>query len=95
MLNHSARELLQIMAVIQFRLEAHKKPSPEVEQLSAALESTWKSVTLQISDVSSYLKGDEDVLQAYKEARAEELESTLIIKHHDAGNDNDLSLGKK
>ncbi|GAC1503674.1 MAG: hypothetical protein NVS1B10_08800 [Candidatus Saccharimonadales bacterium] len=63
--------------------------------LSAALDSTWKAVTLQISDVSNYLKGDKDVLQAYKEARAEESESALIITHHDAGDDNDLALGKK
>lgn len=97
MLNHSAREHLQIMATIQSRLEAYEKPNPEVERLSIALEFTWNAIMLQISEVSTYLKGDEDVLQAYSEARAEEAiaENSRpkgAIQSRDAGNKDDLLL---
>ena len=97
MLNHSAREHLQIMATIQFRLEAYEKPNPEVERLSIALEFTWNAIMLQISEVSTYLKGDEDVLQAYSEAWAEEAMAENsrpkgVIQFHDNSNENDQPL---
>lgn len=97
MLNHSARELLQIMVTIQFRLEAYEKPNPEVKRLSTALECAWNAIMLQITEVSSYLKDDEDVLQAYSEARTEEamVENSKIkcaTQFCDADNENDLPL---
>lgn len=90
MLNHEARELLQIMATIQLKLEANEKPNPEVEQLKITLDFTWKAIMLQIGEVSNYLKDDEDVLQAYSEARAENPEPTRITQYHDDCKDNDL-----
>lgn len=95
MLNHSARELLQIMATIQCKLEAHDKPNPEVAQLKTTLDSTWNAIMLQINEVSIYLKGDEDVLQAYSKARAENTESMWIIQALNFCKEDDLPMGKK
>lgn len=72
MLNHSARELLQIMAAVQPKLESYEKTISEVEQLQITLDFTWKAIMLQIDEVSNYLKGEEDVLRAYSEARMED-----------------------
>lgn len=90
MLNHEAREVLQIMATIQLKLEEHQKPNPEVEQLKITFDFTWRAIMLQIGEVSNYLKGDENVLQAYAEARAENPEPTCITQYQDDCKDDGL-----
>lgn len=95
MLNHESRELLQIMAGIKVMLDDHKEADPEGKQLSSTFDSTWEVIKLQISEVSNYLKGDEDVLLAYSEARAENPESTWVIQSPDYCKNDALPVGKK
>lgn len=90
MLNHSSRELLQIMAVAQTKLEDHERSSHEVEQLKNTLQVTWEALMQQINSVSNYLKGDEDVLRVYSETKVENSESTFVIQYNDNQNQNNL-----
>lgn len=69
-LNHLALELLKIKSTIQFMLEANGKLNSETLQLNNTLEAAEQEILLQITNVSKYLKGDENILRAYKEANA-------------------------
>lgn len=69
MLNHSSRELLQIIVALKIKLSKHSEQNVESIHLQNALDSTWHILEKQINDVSKYLKVEEDILQAYSFSR--------------------------
>lgn len=68
-LNHSSRELLQLMVAVKIELEDHVNPTAELEQLYSTFNLTWEAIERQIEYISKYLKVEEDVLQAYSKSK--------------------------
>ncbi|MFS0757514.1 hypothetical protein ABC383_22825 [Noviherbaspirillum sp. 1P10PC] len=68
-LNHSSRELLQLMVAVKIELENQANPTAELEQLHSTFNLTWEAIERQIEYISKYLKVEEDVLQAYSKSK--------------------------